>query len=395
VDAWLSDRELGGFYGSQDADESPDDDGDYFTWTREEAAAVLTSDELSVAGPFFDIGEIGDMHHNPLKNVLHVEQPLSVVAKNVGVTLEHAAELVRTAKGKLYAARLTRKTPFVDKTVYVGWNGMMCSAYLEAGRVLGSRQTVQFALKSLDRILARVERKKPYAEIGHVNAYGEDRQDGSGIPGVLEDYLFTGHAALDAWEVTGEYRYFEDGMALGEAAIARFYDKEKGGFFDTEIEGLEKIGALTARRKPLQDAPTPAGNSVGAALLLRLAGLAGHADFGMKAKATLECFAGVVEHLGLYAASYALALRRMVEAPVQVVIVGDDRLAEELEAEALRGYSVEKSVIRLRDLSRKLPPALADTIPHLPEQEGSFAVVCRGFACGLPVRRVNELRGML
>ena len=49
MDEWLSDRERGGFYASQDADFSLDDDGDYFTWTRDEAADVLTADELAVA----------------------------------------------------------------------------------------------------------------------------------------------------------------------------------------------------------------------------------------------------------------------------------------------------------------------------------------------------------
>ncbi len=46
MDEWLTDRERGGFYASQDADVSLDDDGDYFTWTRDEAAAVLTAEEL-------------------------------------------------------------------------------------------------------------------------------------------------------------------------------------------------------------------------------------------------------------------------------------------------------------------------------------------------------------
>ena len=34
----LSDQERGGFYASQDADYSLDDDGDYFTWTLDECA---------------------------------------------------------------------------------------------------------------------------------------------------------------------------------------------------------------------------------------------------------------------------------------------------------------------------------------------------------------------
>jgi uncharacterized protein YyaL (SSP411 family) len=36
----------------------------------------------------------------------------------------------------MYAARLQRPTPFIDKTVYVSWNALCISAYLQAARVL-------------------------------------------------------------------------------------------------------------------------------------------------------------------------------------------------------------------------------------------------------------------
>src|ERR1700681_4074019 len=65
MDASLTDRERGGFYASQDADIDLDDDGDYFTWTKAEAAAVLTPEEMEIAGVYYDIGDLGDMHHNP------------------------------------------------------------------------------------------------------------------------------------------------------------------------------------------------------------------------------------------------------------------------------------------------------------------------------------------
>ncbi len=83
MDGWLSDRQNGGFYGSQDADMTLDDDGDYFTWTRGEAAEVLTPEELEVAGQYYDIGDLGDMHHNPAKNVLHVKRPIEALAKEL------------------------------------------------------------------------------------------------------------------------------------------------------------------------------------------------------------------------------------------------------------------------------------------------------------------------
>jgi len=171
MDEWLSDRERGGFYASQDADFSLDDDGDYFTWTLDEAAAVLTVDEMAVASAYYDIGEIGDMHHNPAKNVLHVRGTLEAVAKSNGVSPEIARELLTVAKKKMYAARLKRPTPYVDKTVYVGWNGMCISAYLEAGRVLDLPEVRAFALKSLDRVLAEARVSK--TGLAHVVAYGE------------------------------------------------------------------------------------------------------------------------------------------------------------------------------------------------------------------------------
>ena len=392
VNEWLSDRERGGFYASQDADFSLDDDGDYFTWTREEAAAVLTPEEMAVAGRFFDIGEIGDMHHNPLKNTLHVELTLAEVARTAGVSVDVATDLIRSAKPRLYAARKQRPTPYVDKTIYVAWNAMMITAYLEAGRVLDDSSATDFAVRSLERILVQAW---DGSALRHVVAYGEVGDFGQEIPGVLEDYVFTGHAALDAWEATGEFRFFDAAKALTDAAVSSFYDAEKGGFFDTPPGSGDKLGALSTRRKPLQDAPTPAGNSVAAALLLRMAELTGRDDLRAKAKATLECFAGVVEHFGMHCASYGLALRRMLLPPVQLVVVGSDAAADVLERVALDRYAVNKSVLRLRSLAVELPASLAETLPKLPGQGGSFALVCSGFTCQPPADSPEELGARL
>ena len=393
IDEWLSDRENGGVYGAQDADVSLDDDGDYFTWTRTEAAAVLTAEELSIAEPYFDIGPIGDMHHNFEKNTLHIELGLADVAKAANLPLDRAVELVKSSKAKLYAARKLRPTPLIDKTVYTSWNAMMISAYLEAGRVLVEPGATAFALKTLDRLLGSM---RDESSLSHVVAYDSGAISGAPVAGVLEDYVFTGHAALDAWEATGEMRYFQAAQVLGRAAVAKFYDEARGGFFDTEIagEGAARLGALSARRKPLQDSPSPGGNSVAAALLLRLAELTGDNDLRQRAKATLECFAGVVEHFGLHCASYGLALRRLTLAPVQVVVVGTDAAADELEQAALRGYAVNKSIVRLNGLGA-LPPSLAETIPNLPAQSASFAVVCSGFSCQPPVGTVVDLLKLL
>jgi uncharacterized protein YyaL (SSP411 family) len=131
---------------------------------------------------------------------------------------------------------------------------------------------------------------------------------------------------------------------------------------------------------------------VAAALLLRLAALNDREDYAVKALETLETFAGVVEHFGLYAASYGLALQRLLLGTVQVCVIGGDDDARRLEAIALARYAVNKSVVRLsKEQMDALPPALAETLPHLPQTSGSVAVVCTGRGCLPPARTVDEL----
>jgi len=388
MEEWLSDREQGGFYASQDADDSLDDDGDYFTWTRVEAREVLTAEEFEVAEKYYNLRDVGDMHHNPQKNVLHVGAAGGSGSPPMNDEAVHEwATRIESAREKMYAARLGRKTPYVDKTIYTGWNGMCVSATLEAGRVLAMPEVVEFALKSLDRV---IEVAWSAEGLAHVVAYGEGI-DAAKLAGGLEDYAFLANAALDAWEATGLLKYFEVAQAIGDAMVARFYDAVGCGFFDAErVEA--PIGVLGARRKPLQDAPTPAGNSVAATVLLRLFALTNESKYEVHAEETLETFAGVVEHYGLYAASYGLALRRAVSGTTMVCLIGED--VSELEAAGLRKYAVNKSVVRVRDLAA-LPPALAETLPHLPSHEGSVAVVCMGMSCLPPVGSVAELVAVL
>jgi len=432
MEEWLSDREHGGFYASQDADYSLDDDGDYFTWTMDEAAEVLSAQEMAVAAEYYELGAIGDMHHNVSKNVLHVKRGLTAAANKAAVEPVEARGLLDSAKRKMLAARLARPTPYVDKTMYVAWNAMCISATLEAGRVLDIAEAREFALKSLDRALATAWGGRVRG-LAHVMAYGEteakeeaesfaaspQRAGSPGAPitlrndkadalwngkhkvaGVLDDYVFLGHAALDAWEATGQMVYCEAADELMQSALERFYDTQGGGFFDTQrpAEGERSLGVLGARRKPLQDSPTPAANPVAAMLLLRLHALNGNEEYAVKAKQTLDAFAGVVEHFGLYAASYALALQRMLTPEVQVLVIGDDDAARELEAAALRQYAANKSVVRLRrEQLRNLPPELQKTLPYLPVPKAgeSIAVVCSGNACHPPVSTVVELEMLL
>jgi len=136
VDDVLPDRERGGFYASQDADQTLDDDGDYFTWSLEELAAALTPEEARAAELHYGVEEIGQMHHNSKKNTLCIASERAEIAGAMAVPEPHVEEWLASGKRKMLAARRARPEPFVDRTHYVSWNAMFCSTYLEAARVL-------------------------------------------------------------------------------------------------------------------------------------------------------------------------------------------------------------------------------------------------------------------
>ncbi|MFZ1133521.1 MAG: thioredoxin domain-containing protein [Candidatus Korobacteraceae bacterium] len=400
MDEWLSDREHGGFYGSQDADINLDDDGDYFTWTVDEAKAVLSPDEFTAIALHYDINEVGEMHHNPAKNVLWVSMLSDEIAGKMGLDITEVLDLLAIARAKLNAARLKRPTPYIDKTIYTNWNAMCISAYLHYARVTGRTDARQFALRALDRILA--EAWSPELGLSHVIAYSDPTAQKRFVPGLLDDYAYTAIACLDAYEISGDFSYFRFAREIADEMIRRFTDATSGGFFDTEasVEEKLKLGALTARRKPFQDAPTPAGNPCAAIALLRLHAYTNEATYRDKAEDTLEVFAGAAEQFGIYAGTYGIAATWLARPHTQVVVVGEDENAQSLLNAASAQFVVNRSVVHLTGseaVAQNLPPVLAETIPNVPalKEKRSFAVVCTNFTCLPPIEHPEKLSALL
>jgi uncharacterized protein YyaL (SSP411 family) len=305
--------------------------------------------------------------------------------------------LLRSAKEKMYAARLKRPTPYVDKTVYTGWNAMCVSAYLQAARALELDAAQHFALRSLDRLLA----EGWSAENGllHVIAYSDPAAQSRQIAGLLDDYAFTAIACLDAYETTSDLSYFNFARRIADTMVDRFFDSVSGGFFDTEkqADGEPKLlGVLGIRRKPFQDSPTPAGNSVATIVMQRLYGYTNEQPYRDAAEQTIEVLAGLAGQYGIFAATYGIAAIHVSQPHTQVVIVGEDELADELYSAAGRIPALNQAVLKFASnkvVPQYLPPALAKTIPDLPaiKEERTVAVICSDFSCRPPISDVEEL----
>jgi uncharacterized protein YyaL (SSP411 family) len=391
VNEVLSDQKRGGFYGSQDADQTLDDDGDYFTWTLAEVRAVLTPEESRAVEIYYDVLPRGEMHHNPEKNVFWVASTIEDLAAKLKLDEPATRILLARAKGKLLEARRRRQpVPAIDTTLYVGWNAMFISAYLEAARILMRNDCAAFALTTLDRILAEAWDENT----GVLHRVGGPRLEGS-----LDDQIFMAGALLDAWEFTQQQDYHRKAEHLMRKAIERFGDSEAGGFFD-RAKDAAPMGGLDVRRKPIQDSPTPGANSVAAIVLDRLYAHTGEKLYHDWAEKTLEAFAGLVPQYGLFAATYGLAALLHARHTLQVVITGaiGDPHAAALKRAANEIYRFGKSVLRVtpeRIASvDSLPHALRDTLPHLDATKPQ-ALVCVETTCHPPVTDPAELKSLL
>ncbi|MGA2900535.1 MAG: thioredoxin domain-containing protein [Candidatus Acidiferrales bacterium] len=390
VNEVLSDQARGGFYASQDADQTLDDDGDYFTWTQAEVRAVLSAEESRAVELYYDVNKRGEMHHNPEKNVLWVASSVAELAAKIGLDESNARILLARAKGKLLAARRQRHpTPAIDTTIYVGWNAMFVSAYLEAARVLGREDCREFALKTLDRLIAEAWDESK----GFLHRVGGPR-----LEGTLDDQIFAAAALLDAYESTLDSKYFEKAERTMRLAVERFGDPEGGGFFD-RAKDAAPMGGLEVRRKPLQDSPTPGTNSVAVIVLDRLYAFTGEKLYRDWAEKTLEAFIGLVPQYGLFAATYGLAALLHSRHPIQVVVLGsaDDPKAAELEKAANEVYRFGKAVLRVtpqRLTSASLAPALRETLPHLDAAKPQ-ALVCIETTCHPPVTTPDKLTSLI
>jgi uncharacterized protein YyaL (SSP411 family) len=271
----------GGYGASQDADVGAFDDASYYTWTVDEAKAVLDPDELAAVQPYFDLYGRGELHSDPTRNVLFIASSPEEVARELGRDTSDVRRFIAAARDKLLAARGERPQPAVDPVPYAGVFAKMARAYLEAEAALGIVQDRERAILALER------------------CYAARAADG-GIPHALDDpsslrwladHAELGLAALRAYEATGEAPHLDAARALGEHLIARFWHAD-GGFASTP-------GGDDRPFRDGEDGPGPSANAVAGALLHGLAAHTGEKRWDDRARALVDallplaCGAGI------------------------------------------------------------------------------------------------------
>ncbi|HUR83976.1 MAG TPA: thioredoxin domain-containing protein [Solirubrobacteraceae bacterium] len=352
----------GAFYSALDAD-SEGVEGRFYVWSLDELRSVLGED-ADVAVDWFRASERGNFEG---LNILESRGP------------EPEAEARSRIRAALLEARSERERPGLDDKRLVAWNALMISALAEAGAVLerddyldAARRAAAFILAAMRDSEGRLLRTYNAGE-AKLNAY-------------LEDHAFLFEALLALYEATFEPRWFHAARALADDIIERFGDTEHGGFFQTSSDHER----LVTRRKDVDDAPIPSGQSSAAFGLLWLAALTGEARYEQQAAGVLRLFADLLRRAPLAFGHLLEALDFHLAAVREVALVGPD--VSEL-ARVVRSASRPHLVLAGGDGEDAAGVPLLEG--RTPIDGRPAAYVCERFACRTPVTDPEQLRALL
>ncbi len=262
--------------------------------------------------------------------------------------------------------------PFVDRTLYADLNAQAVSTYLRAGVVLKEEHYLEVAKSALDRMEERV-----LGEDGSLHHYWDG---GSGIDGLLADYVHFAKAYLEAYEHFGERTYLERCKALVSRILTDLRD-ETGILIDRKA-GERDIGLLKMPQKPLVE------NSHAALLLLKLREITGDETYGDAAEGILKGLSGQYSRYSIFASTYAMAVSMYIRGPLRLVLVGHKGDEEAKEIGRILAATFEP-----RRVMQLLEPGTADfKEAQYPEDPIPAVYACVGKQCSPPITGVQAVR---
>ena len=212
-------------------------------------------------------------------------------------------------------------------------------------------------------------------------------RDGVGhTPAFLEDYACLADGLLALHAARGRADDLLLARELMDRAIADFWDDEAGAFWDTS----DAHEVIVARPRSLIDGATPAGNSVAADVMLRLALLTGEPEYDRRARSILRIVGQALDRQPQLFGRMLAAVDRAVSEQIDVVIAAASAdPGNELRASALRPYAPDLVVATLNPADPTAQwPLFAEKSPI---DERATGYVCRGYACLTPTTDPDDV----
>jgi len=381
----------GGFYSAEDAD-SEGEEGKFYLWTQRELREVLGEREADFVAKVFGVEPGGNFSDEATrektgKNILHLLEPPSQLAVELGMSEQELAERVEAARRKLFVQREERVHPLKDDKVLTDWNDLMIAALAKGAWVFDEPRYTDAAARAANFVLHRMVRDD--GRLLHRYRDGE-----AALPAYAADYAFLTWGLLELYEATFELRYLERALALNAYLLEHFWDGENGGFYSTADDGEE----LLVRQKEIYDGAIPSANSVAMLNLLRLGRMTAQPDLEEKAAIISRAFSASVRQSPIAYTQLMLAVDFALGPSYEVVIAGKPGAEDtRMMLAALRAQFVPDKVVLLRpDGESPRIARLAEFTQYQRSIDGkATAYVCRNYKCEFPTTDVEVLLNLL
>jgi uncharacterized protein YyaL (SSP411 family) len=368
----------GQFYATQDAD-SEGEEGKFFVWSYAEVLEVLGPEDGPLFAAVFDITPNGNFEGH---NVLHLPKPLGVVAKSLNVTVDRLNDIVSVGRTSLFEWRERRIKPQRDEKAIAAWNGMMLQAFALAASVFERADYLAVAERNAEFLLDTMRTQ------GHLRRTFKDGQ--AKLNGYLEDHACVISGLLALYEASFAPRWLEEAIALAHVMLGEFWDESTQALYDTG----RSHETLIARPRDLFDNATPAGNSVAADVLLRLARVSGEPLFRQRAEAVLAGAGTVMRRYPTGAGRMLCALDFYLAPAREVVLVGPAK-SDGMQAFRTGLFYRYRPYIVLAGGEERDCVALSHRVPLMvgrSVRDGRpTAYVCHNFTCAAPTNEAAEL----
>jgi uncharacterized protein len=242
----------GGFYSSLDAD-SEGEEGKFYVWRFSEAQKIL-GDNAELFNYYYGITQQGNWEHGI--NILHSEMSIEAAAGKYNLSTVEAQKSLKESKELLLKERAKRVRPATDTKVLTAWNALAISAYVDAYRAFGEEYFLEIAEKQADFLSKTIM-------LNTGELYRMKKNDGTFIPGFLDDYALLAKAYIDLYQAGFNQEYLDKSKQIVDFAYQNFFDSSSDIFFYS----AKSDKALFAQKHEITDNVIPSSNSIMANVL--------------------------------------------------------------------------------------------------------------------------------
>ncbi len=363
----------GGFYCAEDAD-SEGEEGKYYVFNPPEIIRVLDEKDGMFFNKYFNITPKGNFEGKSIPNLIKNknyhknDNKINNLSEQV---LEYRSQRLKLHK---------------DDKILTSWNGLMIAALGKAYKVLEDIRYLEYAKKTVNFIFDNLIDKDG-------RLFARYRDEESRHKAYLDDYAFLCFGLIELYESSFDVTFLKKAIDLNKNMIELFWDNEKYGFF---LYGGDSE-RLIARPKELFDGAVPAGNSVAAYNLVKLARITGDTYLEEMAEKQFDFICGSIFNEEINHSFFLIAASFALDEGKELICMIKDKADEEQIKNVLSEIPAFNLTISI--ISDENEEEIKRIIPFINDykyiNDKSTYYLCKGKSCLSPVNNINELITLL